>query len=176
MEDPLSSFRFPRPALLSPAGERAGGASAGAGFGNTEFAKCFATTDMVEGVIMRRLIAYVIDIVLLFGVTTVLWILSFGWLTPLLAFLPIAYHTLLIGGPDSSTIGMSLMGLEVRRWDGGRPGVLQAFVMTVLFYITLAGPQVLLLAFSLFNSLGRTLHDLLSGTVVVNRQEVPETS
>ena len=167
---------------MSPASERAGGASANAAFGTTEFSKCFATPEMVEGVLLRRVIAYAIDVVLLAMVAGAIWIvaiLSFGLLTPiaglLTAILPIAYHTLLIGGPDSSTIGMSLMGLEVRRWDGGRPGVLQALVMTVLFYITLAGPQILLLGFSLFNSLGRTLHDLFSGAVVINRREDGQT-
>jgi uncharacterized RDD family membrane protein YckC len=64
---------------------------------------------------------------------------------------------------------MSLFGLEVRSWTGQRPTVWQAVLMAVLFYATIGPTGGLVLLVALFNGRRRTLHDLLSGTVVVRR-------
>jgi uncharacterized RDD family membrane protein YckC len=105
-------------------------------------------------------------------VLVVLTIVSFGllyglwYLAPLLAF---AYHTLLIGGTRSSTWGMRLMGIEVADVDGGRPSYAQALVMTLVFYVSVLGTSYLVLLLALVTKHHRTLHDLLSGTVVLRR-------
>ena len=102
-------------------------------------------------------------------------VLSLGLLAPLLpaalALLPIAYHGLLVGGPRSATIGMRLMGVEVRSWTGQRPTLLQALLMAILFYATLMVTGSLILLVALFTSRARTLHDMLSGTVVIRAAE-----
>jgi uncharacterized RDD family membrane protein YckC len=46
---------------------------------------------------------------------------------------------------------------------------LQALIQTVLFYITVGATCSLVLLLVLFNRHKRTLHDMLSGTVVVRR-------
>jgi uncharacterized RDD family membrane protein YckC len=101
--------------------------------------------------------------------------LVFGLLTlglgmPLLSLLPLvplAYHCLFLASPLSATPGQALMGLRVRRNDDmGRPNVAQAVVSTLIFYLTLATSGLLLLV-ALFTIRHRTLHDLLSGLVVV---------
>ena len=60
--------------------------------------------------------------------------LGFTLIGPVLFIIPIAYHTFLIGGPCSATWGMRFMGIEVRRWRGDRPDLLQATILTILFY------------------------------------------
>lgn len=132
-----------------------------------------------QGVTLRRVVAYLVDLTIIAVATAfvalafmVLGVLSFGVLTPLLSFLllivPLAYHTLLIGGPGSATVGMRLFGIEVRRMDGGRPGYPLAAIQTIVFYTTVALTSWLILLVALFNAHGRTLHDYLCGTLAVN--------
>ncbi len=132
------------------------------------------------GITGRRLFAYIVDLAILAGILIVykimlglLTIVSFGLLTPLLvligAAIPIVYHTLTIGGPASATLGMRLLGLEVRVWNGGKPGYLQALLHTAAFYVTTGFTGGLILLWALFNNRGRCLHDILCGTLVVRR-------
>lgn len=136
---------------------------------------------LYAGVTGRRLFAYLIDLGVLAGILTVYWIMlglltivSFGLLTPLLvligAGIPITYHTLTIGGAASATLGMRLFGLEVRVWNGGKPGYLQALLHTAAFYVTVSFTGGLILLWALFNNRGRCLHDILCGTLVVRRR------
>ncbi|WP_300303569.1 RDD family protein [Ferrovibrio sp.] len=128
----------------------------------------------------RRLLAYVIDLFVLGGILILyklmlgfLSVLTFGLLTPLLvligAAVPVAYHTLTIGGPASATWGMRVFGLQVRVWNGGKPGYLQALLHTAAFYVTVSFTGGLILLWALFNNRGRCLHDILCGTLVVRR-------
>jgi uncharacterized RDD family membrane protein YckC len=132
-----------------------------------------------HGITLRRIIAYLVDVIVIAAATSVagigfavLGVLSFGLLSPLLAVLllivPLAYHTLLIGGPGAATLGMRLFGIEVRRIDGAPPGYPLAALQTIVFYVTVAFTSWLVLLVALFNERGRTLHDYLCGTVVVN--------
>lgn len=131
--------------------------------------------ELFDGIIFRRVIAYLIDVIILSGAAVFLWVMvvmTLGLLGPIAALispvLPLAYHSLLIGGPNSATIGMRLMGIEVRRLDGGRPDLGRALVQTLLFYLTLALTTGLLLIVALFNDRRRCLHDMLSETLTVN--------
>lgn len=134
---------------------------------------------MLHGVIWRRIAAYCVDLVILGGlgiVAIMLFIpaavLSFGLLaTPLFllfSLIPVSYHTLLVGGSRSATIGQRLFDLRVMNINGGRPDYVQAAVQCLLFYVTLMFTGLLLLAV-FFNPLHRTIHDWLSGTMVVRR-------
>jgi uncharacterized RDD family membrane protein YckC len=130
--------------------------------------------ELFDGVMFRRIVGYLIDVVILSGAVLFMWFLvlmTLGLLGPIAGvitpFIPLAYHSLLIGGPNSATIGMRLMGIEVRRLDGGRPDLVQALVQTLLFYATLALTGLLLIV-ALFNDRRRCLHDWLSGTLTVN--------
>ncbi len=131
------------------------------------------------GVVAKRVLAYLVDVVLIALMWAVLWVLvsaltvmSLGLLGPLLwpslALVPLAYHSLLIGGEQSATIGMRLFGIEVRTWDGRRPGYLQAALVTIVFYVSVALTGWLVLVVALFNNQRRTLHDYLCGTIVIN--------
>jgi uncharacterized RDD family membrane protein YckC len=134
--------------------------------------------DLFEGVLWRRAFAYLVDACCIGALVVVLWvffllltILSFGLLGPplwfLLGLVPLAYHTLLVGGRYGATWGMRLFGLQMHSWDGMRPMLLQAFVHTVLFYTTVGATGGLILLFALFNRRRRTLHDVLAGMLML---------
>ena len=92
--------------------------------------------------------------------------LGFG-LMALLPFVPVIYHLVCLIGPDSATPGQRLFDLIVRRdQDLGPPTPLQAVIAIGVYYLTLA-TSGLLLVVALFTTRRRTLHDLLSGLVVV---------
>ncbi len=132
-----------------------------------------------DGLLLRRPIAYLADVILIALIATVLWlvmslltILSFGLLSPLqiaaMAVLPLGYHTLFVG-LRGATPGMSLFDVEIRDRDGGRPQLVQAFVATVVFYLSVGLTSFLILAIALLDDRSRTLHDMLSGTLAVRR-------
>jgi uncharacterized RDD family membrane protein YckC len=128
----------------------------------------------------RRCLGWVIDVVLIGMLIWVLWwiLLMFGLLTlglgfgamSILPFVPFCYHFFSLLGMASATPGQRIMGLVVRRNDDlGPPTGLQAFLSVLLFYLTMATSGLLLLV-ALFTIRHRTLHDLVSGLVVVRVQ------
>jgi uncharacterized RDD family membrane protein YckC len=134
--------------------------------------------ELFDGVLWRRAFTYLIDICVIGAILIAAWItfalltvLSFGVLAPGLWFLfgliPLAYHTLLVGGRYGATIGMRLLDLELRSWDGERPAFLQALAHAALFYLTVGATGCLILLFALVNRRCRTLHDVLSGMLMV---------
>jgi uncharacterized RDD family membrane protein YckC len=139
----------------------------------------------LKGVLWRRPLAYFVDAAIVcalywvaFVLLLPLWVISLGTLSPVmvlsLGVVALAYHSLLIGGSRSATLGQRLFGLEVRRLDGGRPDLLQAFVLTALFYITVALTSTLILLVALFTRHHRTVHDMLTGTLTLRRANGPE--
>jgi len=130
---------------------------------------------LFEGVTWRRIAAYLIDFAIIGVIFLGLWfivMMTFGLLSgivfPLMPLVPITYHSLMIAGRRSATLGMQFMGIEVRNLSGGLPALLQAFTMTALFYLTAAATSMLILIVALFNDRRRCVHDLLSGTLVIN--------
>ncbi len=132
---------------------------------------------LTQGVLIRRVLGWLLDLVLIGLLIVGLWVafLLFGVLTlglglPLLGvlpFVPFCYHMLSLIGPMSATPGQAAFDLVVRRNnDLGQPTLPQALVSTLLFYLTLATSGLLLLV-ALFTVRRRTLHDLASGLVVV---------
>jgi uncharacterized RDD family membrane protein YckC len=134
--------------------------------------------ELFEGVRWRRAFAYLIDAICIGMIAVVvwilfalLWVLSFGMLGPALWFLfgliPLAYHTLLVSGPHAATFGMRVFDLQLRSWSGERPVFLQALAHPALFYLTVGATGSLILLFTLFNRRKRTLHDVLTGMLMV---------
>lgn len=135
--------------------------------------------ELFEGVVGRRIAAFLIDVCIILVMGVALWalvFLSFGLLSVLLTFaplIPLAYHSLMIGSPRSATLGMQFMSIEVRAQSGGRPSLLQAFAMTALFYFSIALTTSLILIVALFNDRRHCVHDYLSGTVVIKTDVEP---
>ena len=132
---------------------------------------------LYDGVLTKRMLAFVIDYVLillllipvaiivaLLGVLTLgLGWMLFGILFPAVALIYV-WNTL--GGRNQATVGMRMMGIRLDRLDGRPVDGLLAVVHTVLFWAgnVLLTPLILLAA--LFLDRKRTVHDLLLGTVV----------
>jgi len=142
-----------------------------------------ANPALYDGIRTRRIFGFLVDLAMILLATCAAWfvlslagLLSLGLLLPLVplgvGIIPVAYHSLLVGGAQSATIGMRLFDVEVRNWTGGRPTLFQAFLMAVLFYTSIGFTGCIILLVSLFNGRGRTLHDFLSGTVVVRSSAV----
>jgi uncharacterized RDD family membrane protein YckC len=128
-----------------------------------------------EGVLSRRVFAFLIDyvvmaivIAVLGAVIGVLGILTFGlaWLlyAVLVPIVVVPYVALSLGGRDQATPGMKAMDLKIIKDDGGQIDWLIATVHLILFWVfnTILTPFILLLA--LFTSRKRALHDILLNT------------
>jgi uncharacterized RDD family membrane protein YckC len=140
----------------------------------------------LQGVVWRRVIAYGVDLVVIgalmglgFLVLSPLFVVSLGLLSGPIAFvvglIPLTYHTVLIGGTRSATLGQRLLDLEVRSVEGHRPSLFQAFILTVLFYASITLTSFLILAVVPFTRYRQGVHDLLAATVVVRQSTGPET-
>ncbi len=130
-----------------------------------------------EGVLSRRIMAFIIDymlvalmmvpfgiLVFVFGIFT----LGLGWalfsfLFPAVALIYV-WNTL--GGPNQATVGMRMMDIRLERLDGERIDGLVAVVHSVLFWAGNVLLTPLILLATLFLDRKRTVHDLLLGTVV----------
>jgi uncharacterized RDD family membrane protein YckC len=137
----------------------------------------FAEDALVRGVLWRRVAAFCVDAILLGGVVALAWhlFLVFGILTlglswPLFGVLPLfplAYTWLFASSPMGATPGMALFGLLLARNDTlGRPDGLAVLGWAIGYYVTMA-VGVIWLAVAVLTTRKRTIHDLLSGLVVV---------
>jgi len=70
-----------------------------------------------------------------------------------------------MGGPNQATVGMSMMGIKVRKNEGGRVDPFLAILHGVLFWVFASMPLLLLISF--VSSKKRLLHDILLGTYVI---------
>ena len=138
--------------------------------------------ELFDGVLSRRVVAFVIDFIIIAVpvVLVAMFIFAFGIVTLGLGFalywlLPpgtviwaLLYFGITLGGPDSATIGMRVMDLEMRTWYGAPAYFVLGAVHAIAFWFTVSffTPFVLLVAF--FNARRRLLHDILLGTVVIN--------
>ena len=80
----------------------------------------------------------------------------------------VCYFGLTLGGPNSASIGMRIMDIEMRTWYGAPAYFVLGAVHAIAFWFTVSffTPLVLLVCF--FNQRRRLLHDIILGTVVVN--------
>lgn len=140
--------------------------------------------ELFEGVLARRIIAFVIDLLIitipvlvatififLFGIVT----LGLGWalywlLSPATVIWALVYYGATLGSPASATIGMRVMDLEMRTWYGAPAYFVLGAVHAILFWVSISFLSPLILIVALFNQRGRLLHDFLIGTVIINNE------
>ena len=132
-------------------------------------------SEMYRDVAAKRLLAWVIDVVLIVIMVAVLSIFSLG-----IAFLimPILYGTVsflyrwstLSAG--SATLGMRFMAIEVRRADGDTLDGTTAFWHTFGYFISfiITPLQVISVAMMAGTPRNQGLTDMVLGTVVMNKQ------
>jgi uncharacterized RDD family membrane protein YckC len=144
----------------------------------------FSHPEYFEGVLARRMIAFLIDLfiitvpiilacifIFLFGLIT----FGLGWglfllLVPGSVIWALVYCGATMGGPASATIGMRTVDIEVRTWYGAPCYFLLGAVHAIAFWVTTSALTPLVLLVGLLNERQRLLHDFLLGTVVINNE------
>ena len=138
--------------------------------------------ELFEGVLARRVVAFVIDFVIIaipvvlaamfifaFGIVTLGLGFALYWLlSPATVVWALVYFGVTLGGPRSATIGMRIVDLEMRTWYGAPAYFVLGAVHAIAFWFTVSffTPFILLVAF--FNERRRLLHDIMLGTVIIN--------
>lgn len=141
-----------------------------------------ANPELFEGVLARRTLAFVIDAVVITVpiIFAALFILIFGFITlglgwilfwlwwPAAVIWALVYYGITLGSPESATVGMRVMDIQMRTWYGAPAYFVLGVAQAILFWLTvsLLTPFILLVGF--FNDRRRLLHDMLIGTVVIN--------
>jgi uncharacterized RDD family membrane protein YckC len=141
-----------------------------------------ANPELFEGVLSRRLVAFLIDVLIitvpvmvaaivifLFGIVT----LGLGWmlfwlLSPASVIWALVYYGVTMGSAASATIGMRAMELEIRTWYGAPAYFVLGAVHAIVFWISVSVLTPLILVVGFFNPRKRLLHDILVGAVLIN--------
>jgi uncharacterized RDD family membrane protein YckC len=138
--------------------------------------------EMFEGVLARRVVAFVIDLIVIalpliaaamfifvFGLIT----FGFGWalfwlLSPASVIWALFYYGMTLGSPASATLGMRTMELEMRTWYGAPSYFVLGAVHAIVYWVSVSvlSPFILLVGF--FNARRRLLHDMVVGAVIIN--------
>jgi uncharacterized RDD family membrane protein YckC len=141
-----------------------------------------ANPELFEGVLARRCIAFLIDVVIIavpvvfasififiFGLFT----LGVGWalfwlLSPGAVIWAVVYYGLTFGSEASATIGMRTMDIEMRTWYGAPAYFVLGAVHAIVYWVTVSFLTPFIVLVALFNHRRRLLHDMLVGTIVIN--------
>ena len=142
-----------------------------------------ANPELFEGVLARRVVAFVIDIIIIaiplvaasvfifvFGLVT----FGLGWalfwlLSPASVIWALVYYGLTLGSPASATIGMRAMELQMRTWYGAPAYFVLGAVHAIVYWISVSVLTPLILLVGFFNARRRLLHDMLVGAVIINK-------
>ncbi len=122
----------------------------------------------------RRLVAWVFDGIITFGMTFLIGVFTVGlgffifpliWLT-----IGLIYRTITISS-KSSTWGMRMVGIEFRDKDGQKLNTSLALVHTLIFTIGTGFfvVQILSIVLILSSRYGQSVQDMILGTTAINR-------
>ena len=139
--------------------------------------------ELFEGVLTRRVIAFIIDVIIIavplvaasiFIFVLGLVTLGLGWalfwlLSPASVIWALLYYGLTLGSPASATLGMRFMDIEMRTWYGAPAYFVLGAVHACVFWITVSVLTPLILVVGFFNPRHRLLHDMLVGAVLINK-------
>ena len=133
--------------------------------------------DAFSGVRTRRILALVLDLVLVTVLAALIWValliltlgLSLILLPPLYPLVAFFYNGLTVSGAKMATPGMRAMDLEMRMHKtGARVPFINAAAQALFFYLSWFFPPIFLV--SLVDSEKRCLHDIFAGVVLVRRR------
>ncbi|UWQ06713.1 RDD family protein [Aliiroseovarius crassostreae] len=128
-----------------------------------------------ESVALKRLMAWGVDVVVIFTLSVLASLLSFGigfFLFGLVYFsVGFVYRVITISG-RSATLGMRLMAIELRTHRGDRFDPMTAIFHTLGYYISMATflLQLISLVMMFTTPRGQGLIDMVLGTTALNRQ------
>src|SRR5271155_3480635 len=132
-----------------------------------------ANPELFEGVLARRVVAFVIDVLIIAVPLIIGWMFIFvfglvtfglGWglfwlMSPGSVIWALVYYGMTLGGPASATVGMRAMEIEMRTWYGAPSYVVLGAVHAIVFWITVSVFTPLIIVVGFFNSRKRLLHD-----------------
>jgi len=138
--------------------------------------------ELFEGVLARRVVAFVIDVIIIAAPLVVASIFIFvlglvtfglGWvlywtLSPATVIWALFYYGSTFGSPASATLGMRAVDIEMRTWYGSPAYFVLGAVHAIVFWISVSVATPLILLVGFFNPHQRLLHDILVGTVIIN--------
>lgn len=135
---------------------------------------------LYDGVLSRRVLAFCVDFCVVLTLTAIasvvifflgVFTLGLAWLLYGAVFqtMAILYSGATLGGDRAATWGMRLTGLTSRLWDGRKPGFVIAAVHVVLLYLSITFLTPFILLVGLFSQRKQLLHDLVLGTLFVDR-------
>jgi uncharacterized RDD family membrane protein YckC len=137
---------------------------------------------LFEGILPRRVVAFVIDLIII-GIPLVvlsMFIFMFGlvtfglgwalfWLvSPASVIWALCYYGLTLGSPASATIGMRAMEIEMRTWYGTPAYFVLGAVHAIVYWVSVSLLTPFIVVVGFFNARRRLLHDMLVGTVLIN--------
>lgn len=135
---------------------------------------------LYEGVLSRRVLAFCVDFTIVATLTVIaipivgvigLLTLGLGWLIYPFLFQAIAilYSGATLGGDKAATWGMRLTGLTSRLWHGAKPGFLIAAGHVIFLYMSITFLTPLILIVGLLTRRKQLLHDLVLGTLFIDK-------
>lgn len=141
--------------------------------------------ELFESVLTRRMLAYLIDVVVIGGMTLVIAVaglvlgfftLGIGWLA-LPIIIPVAilgYYAATLGSPMRATLGMQLMDLVLTPTRGAPLDGWKILIHPLVFWITvwIAWPVSLVVA--LLTPRREMVHDLIAGTLMLRRSPMEQ--
>ncbi|KKB84023.1 hypothetical protein VW29_12670 [Devosia limi DSM 17137] len=136
--------------------------------------------ELFEGLLTRRVTAYVIDLVIMGAIVVGLSIVGLiaGFLTFGLAWVALAivvpaaiviYYAATLGSSRRATIGMQMMDIVLTPTRGYPLDGWMAFLHAALFWLTFWISWPVSLLFALFTPRRQMIHDLVMGTMMVRR-------
>ncbi|MGR3468667.1 MAG: RDD family protein [Shimia sp.] len=131
--------------------------------------------DFYSDVPVKRLLAWVVDVLVIFAFSVLVSLLTLGigffLFVGVFMLTSFIYRVLTLAG-GSSTWGMRLFGVEIRTHRGERLDTLTAFLHTALYSLSF-GVVIVQLASAVMMVMtprGQGLGDMLLGTVALNRR------
>ena len=136
--------------------------------------------ELFEGLLTRRVFAFLIDLVVMGLLITVFAIVGLiagfvtfglGWLA-LLVVVPatiVLYYGATLGSPKRATLGMQAMDIVLTPTRGQPLDGWMAIIHAGVFWITTWISWPLSLLFALFTPRRQMIHDLVTGTLMVRR-------
>ena len=136
--------------------------------------------ELFEGVLLRRMTAFVIDMVIIGMMLTVLTVvggiagfLTFGlaWLA-LIVIVPLSivlYYAATLGSAQRATVGMQMMDIVLTPTRGRPLDGVMAVLHALVFWVTVWISWPFSLLFALFTPRRQMLHDLVVRTLMVRK-------
>jgi uncharacterized RDD family membrane protein YckC len=141
--------------------------------------------ELFEGILMRRVLAYIIDLGILIGVSFLILLVGviagfltfgIGWavLPIVIPVVILGYYAMTLGSRMRATVGMAAMDLVLTPTRGKPLDGWRILIHPIVFWITWWIAWPVSLAIALFTPRREMVHDLIAGTLMVRRSPMEQ--